>query len=143
LVTNARNSKTVSLQVKYSKDFTQDPLHQSKFMAMGWWTHQEKKIMESNADFWVFVLPSFFEHCASFIIVPPAELLRRLQAIHGESKRKIQSYLLATKSGRCWEWRGLNKADQDMIAFDRFNHPSRDFTQFLNLSGWDEIKKRL
>ena len=143
LVTDARNSKAVSLQVKYSKDFTQDPLQQSKFMGMGWWTHQEKKIKESKADFWVFVLPSFFEHRTSFIIVPPAELLRRFQAIHSKSEKKIQSFFLVTKSGRCWEWRGLNKADHDMIAFDRFNHSSRDFTQFLNLSGWDEIKKRL
>ncbi len=146
LITSARNSKAVSLQVKYSKDFTQDyltPLLQSKLMASGWWTHQEKKIRESKADFWIFVLPSFIEHCTSFIIVPPAELLRRFQTIFGQSERKIHSYLRVTKSGCCWESRGLNKADQEMIGFDRYSHPARNFTRFLNLSGWDEIKERL
>jgi len=146
LVTGARNSKAVSLQVKYSKDFTQDylsPLEQSKLMASGWWTHQERKIKESKADFWVFVLPSFIEHCTNFIIVPPAELLRRFQTIFGKSQKKIHSYLRVTKSGRCWEVRGLNNADREMIAFARYSHSARDFTRFLNLSGWDEIKKRL
>jgi len=90
LVTNARNTKAVSLQVKFSKDF--NPTHrqiilQAKLKAAGWWTHQEEKIRNSQADFWVFVLPSFTEHQTSFIVLPPADLLRRLRRIHSKTKK--------------------------------------------------------
>jgi len=144
LVTNARNTKAVSLQVKFSKDF--NPTHrpillQSKLTAAGWWTHQEKKIKNSRADFWIFVLPSFTEHETSFIIISPNELLRRFRAIHGRSGKRIHSYLWVTKTGRCWEARGLSNPDQELIAFDRFNGRDRDFTSFLN--GWSEIEKRM
>jgi hypothetical protein len=96
LVTNTQNARAVSLQVKYSKDFT--PTHntnllQSKLMAGGWWTLQENKIKESKADFWVFVLPSFTERHTSFVIIPPAELLRRRRAIHDKVGKKLHSYL--------------------------------------------------
>lgn len=144
LVTNGRNTKALSLQVKFSKDF--NPTHrpillQTKLMAAGWWTHQEEKIKKSRADFWVFVLPSFTEHKTSFIVLPPAELLRRLGRIHGKAEKRIHSYLWVTKSGRCWEARGLANADQEMLAFDRFTGRDRDFTPFLD--GWREIERRL
>ena len=144
LVTNARNTRAVSLQVKFSKDFnpTNHPmLLQDKLMAAGWWTHQDRKIKDSPADFWVFVLPSLSEQRTSFIILTPAELRRRFKSIHGKTGKLIQSYLWVTKSGRCWEGRGLKNADRELIAIDRFSHKRRDFTQFLN--GWGEIKRRL
>jgi hypothetical protein len=142
LVTNARSTKSVSLQVKFSKDF--NPTHrpiflQSKLMACGWWTHQEKKIKESRADFWVFVLPSFTEHKTSFIIIPPNELLRRLHTIHGRSSKRIHSYLWITKTGRCWEARDLNKQAEELIAFNRYTDRERDCTSFLN--GWNRIER--
>jgi len=144
LATNARNTKAVSLQVKFSKDF--NPTHhpillQNKLLAAGWWTHQEKKIKDSRADFWIFVLPSFAEHETSFIIITPAELLRRLRRIHGKAEKRIHSYLWVTKSRRCWEARGLTHADQEMLAFDRFTGKDRNFTSFLN--EWGEIENRM
>jgi hypothetical protein len=144
LVTNAGTTKAVSLQVKYSKDF--NPTHrsmllQNKLLAAGWWTHQEKKIKDSRANFWVFVLPSFIEKQTSFIIIQPDELLRRLRAIHGRGEKRIQSYFWVTRTGRCWEARGLNNPDQELLAFDRFGDKDRDFTCFLN--GWSQIEKRM
>jgi len=144
LVTNPQNKKAVSLQVKFSKDFNLTLRHillQNKLMAAGWWTHQERKIKDSEADFWVFVLPSFIERETSFIIIPPRELLRRIHAIHGRSTNKIHSYLWVTKTGRCWESRGISKADQEMIAFDHFSHRSRNFSEFLN--AWGSIERKL
>jgi hypothetical protein len=108
---------------------------------VGWWTHQEKRIKDFKADFRVFGLPSFTEHATNLIIIPPGELLRRLHAIHGQPAKKIHSYLWVTKTRRCWEARGLGSADQEMVAFDRFTHKSRDFSQFLN--AWVSIEKRL
>ncbi len=144
LVTDTRNRKTVSLQVKFSKDF--NPTHgslllQNRLLAAGWWTHDSSKIQKSNADFWVFVLPSFVEKETSFIILPPAELFRRFKAIQGTPKKRIDSYLRVTKTKRCWEARGLPNADQELIALDRFSDENRDFTVFLN--AWKQIETQL
>jgi hypothetical protein len=143
LVTDSRNRRTVSLQVKFSKDFNpkQPILLQNKLMSVGWWTHQQEKIQKSAADIWVFVLPSFIEHKTSFIIVPPANLLRRLRAIHGKSGKSTHSYFLVTKTKRCWETRGLSNDDQQLIAFDRFPDKQRDFSNFLN--AWHQIEGQL
>jgi hypothetical protein len=143
LVTNGPNTKAVSLQVKYSKDFnlTIRPILQHKLISAGWWTLQQKKIKDSRADFWVFVLPSFTQDKTSFIIIKPRELLRRLVSIHGKGKKPIQSYLWITKSGYCWEGRGLTAADQEMLAFDRFQSHSRDLSQYLE--DWKGLEKQL
>ncbi len=89
LVTDGHNTKAVSLQVKFSKDFTtyRSDLIRDRLMAAGWWTHQEGKIKDSRADFWVFALPSFSERETSFIIIPPKELFRRLKSIHRREKK--------------------------------------------------------
>jgi hypothetical protein len=144
LVTDTRNQKAVSLQVKFSKDF--NPTHgslllQSCLLAAGWWTHDSIKIQKSKADFWIFVLPSFVEKETSFIILPPAELFRRFKAIYGTSKKRIDSYLRVTKTKRCWEARGLPNADQELIALDRFPDENRDFTAFLN--AWKQVELQL
>ena len=144
LVTDARNRKTVSLQVKFSKDFSPGSgslLVQNRLLARGWWTHDPDKIRNSKADFWVFVLPSFVEKVVSFIVLPPAELLRRFKAIHGLGSRRVHSYLQVVKSGRCWEARGLSKADQELVALDRFIDSDRDFTEFLD--AWKPVAARL
>jgi hypothetical protein len=141
LVTDAINRKTVSLQVKFSKDFTPthgSPLLQSRMLAGGWWSFDVTKIKKSKADLWVFVLPSFVEKKTSYIIVQPGELLRRFRAIHGASIKRIDSYLRVTKTNRCWETRGLPVADQELIALDRFANADRDFTDYLD--GWKQIE---
>lgn len=143
LVTDGHNRKMVSLQVKFSKDFnpSQQPLFQDRFLAMGWWTLDAAKIQSSNADLWVFVLPSFVEKKTSFIIVPPAELHRRFKAIFDTPTKRINSYLRVTKTNHCWEARNLQKADQELIALDRFTDNNRDFTKFLN--AWQQIQGRM
>jgi hypothetical protein len=144
LVTDRRNRKSVSLQVKFSKDFnptSSSPLLQSRLLAAGWWNLDARKIRKSDADFWVFVLPSFVEKETSFIILPPRELLRRSKAIHGAAKQRIDSFLRVTKTKRCWEARGLTNADHELIALDRFTDKNRDFTPFLN--NWKQIEKCL
>ena len=144
LVTNEKNRKAVSLQVKFSKDFNpadQSPIHQNRLLAAGWWVLDEKKIQKSNADYWVFVLPSFIEKKTSFIILPPGELLRRLRAIHGSRRKPTHSYLRVTRSGKCWETRGLAKGEHDLVAFDQYSHANRDFSKFLN--AWSLIENDL
>jgi hypothetical protein len=143
LVSDKRNRKTVSLQVKFSKDYPEHGslLIQSRLLAAGWWSLDARKIQKSNADFWVFVIPSFVEKEISYIIVPPDELLRRYKAIPATSKQRIDSYLRVTKAKRCWESRGLQKEDMELVALDRFPDKKRDFTEFLN--AWKQIAARL
>ena len=144
LVTDARNRKAVSLQIKFSKDFNPthgSALEQKNLLASGWWTHDPNKILKSNADFWIFVLPSFVDKQISYIILPPSELLRRFNAIHVKFKKRIHSYLHVTKSKRCSETRDLVIADQNLIANDQFSDKNRDFTIFLN--AWKQIEAKL
>jgi hypothetical protein len=144
LVTDASNRKTVSLQVKFGKDFnptTGTPLDQNRLLSAGWWNHDTEKIKKSKADFWIFVLPSFIEKQISFIILPPKELLRRLRSIHGAEKNHFHSYLRVTRTKRCWEARGLNRSNQELVCLDRFEDESRDFTEFLN--AWKQIEVKL
>ena len=141
LVTDQKNKNTLSLQVKFSKDFLvsdMSDVFQSGLRACGWWTLNREKIKKSQADFWVFVLQSFMEKSHHYIVVNPLELLRKLTELHG-SINTLQTYLWVTKSDKCWEARGLKKRDQVLIANDVFKDSQRDFTKYLN--DWSELKK--
>ena len=100
LVSDQKSRRTVSLQVKFSKDFLvthMKPAFQKNLRACGWWTINRDKLGASPADFWVFVLLGFDRRSKDYVIVPPKELLRRLESIHGLQKT-IQSYLWVTGS---------------------------------------------
>ncbi len=147
LVTNKEKKsrkKPVSLQVKFSRDYliTGRPAEfQKPLRARGWWTLNRPKIIESPADYWVFVLAGFAGRKTDFVIIKPTELLKRLETIHGRKGRtaRIQSYLLVTKKNKCWETRGLKKADQRAIAQGTYKDPERNFSKYLN--NWQPIKK--
>ena len=141
LITNKKRSKSLALQVKFSKDFlatNASPMLQSCLKAFGWWTLDAKKIESSAADYWVFVLPSFKKNENSYVIIPPSELLRKYRKIHGQDRR-IQSYLWITPQNKCWETRGLAAADKTKAAEGTFLDPDRDFSAYLN--DWSELEK--
>jgi len=95
LVTDSKNEKTVSLQVKFSRDFlaTHMPfIFQKPLRACGWWSLNRDKIAKSKADYWMFVLVGFENRSTDFVIIKPSELLNRLNVIHSKGKT-IQSYL--------------------------------------------------
>lgn len=60
LVSNSDNSKTVSLQVKFSRDYLvtnlTDAVLRTELHAGGWWTPTPGQIENSRAEYWVFVL---------------------------------------------------------------------------------------
>lgn len=141
LVSDRRNRRAVSLQVKFSKDFLvthKGPAFQKQLRAFGWYTINRDKLHRSPADFWVFALPGFASRTVDFVVVPRRELLRRLAVIHGRDKT-IQSYIWVTEAKRCWETRGVNKADQLLIALDEFRNRVRDLTGWLN--NWDPVRR--
>jgi hypothetical protein len=143
LVTNRNNTKSVSLQVKFSKDFlitkTSDDLRQG-LVARGWWTPERGKITKSKADFWILVLHSIYHKKVQFIIIQPSIYLDRLTKLHGR-QNKIQTYLTVTKKLKCWETRGLRKAEQLLIAQNSYFESERDFSKYLN--NWEQIEDLL
>jgi hypothetical protein len=133
LITDSRNQKTVSLQVKSSRDYP--PKHLSialqQSLACGSWTIPRQKLAASRADYWVFVVMGFDRRSPDFVVIKPSELLARLDKIHGKPKR-IWSYLWVTEKKRCWETRGLKRAQEREIAHGQYSDDVRDFTRYLN-----------
>ena len=141
LVSDRRNRRNLSLQVKYSKDFLVTHMgaqFQKELRACGWWTLNRDKLRASPADYWVFVLQGFASRSVDFVVIPRQELWRRLRALHGTAKI-IQTYIWVTETKRCWETRGLNRADQLLITHGSYDHRQRDWSAYLN--DWAPIAK--
>jgi len=69
LLTSNDNSKTSSLQVKFSKDFSTThtkEIFRPDIKGAGWWTLNREKIKKSKADFWVFILYSLEKENSRF-----------------------------------------------------------------------------
>ena len=143
LITNAKNRKMLGLQVKFSKDYAttyMKPEYRHKFTAWGWWTLNRDKIKKSTADLWVFVMQSFEQKTIECVVISPNMLLQKLGKIHRKSKT-IQLYLWVTNKNKCWDTRGLKKAEKILVANDSYPNKLRDFTPYLN--NWTELKKKL
>jgi len=142
LISNNNNTKTVSLQVKFSRDYlvTRHAAFHKELRACGWWTPTRQQIEKSRAQYWVFVLVGFANRSFDFIVIKPDDLLKRLDAIHKTPGKKFQSYLWVTQQDKCYEARGLNRSDQDqlLITDNKFNNGDRDFTTYLN--NWEPVK---
>jgi hypothetical protein len=145
LVTDQTNSKTVSLQVKFSKDFlgslgnSLSDVVATKVKSGGWWTFKREKIRDSRADLWILVLYRFSRRDYDLLVIEPAELLRRYDQFNPTGV--IQSYVWVTASGKCWETRGLNKRQQIELANDEFVDPARDLSAYLN--NWNALEAKL
>ena len=142
-MTNSKNNKAVSLQVKYSKDYVithMKPEYQNKFRAWGWWTLNRDRIKKSRVDLWVFVMQSFVEKTIECVVLSPPTLLMILKRIHG-NKKLFQTYMLVGCNNKCWETRGLNAEKTKLIASDHFKCADRDLTSFLD--NWKPMKQKL
>jgi len=145
LVSDSANRKTVSLQVKFSKDFLvahmrrQSSEFQDKLRACGWWTLNSEKIRRSRADYWVFVLQGFANRTVDYVVVPPQELLQRLRSIQRGQQKIWQVYIWVTKKDLCWETRNLNNGDRLLIARGKFSNSRRNLSKYLNV--WKPIAR--
>jgi len=135
LVTDRRNRRTVSLQVKFGKDFLpthHGPEFQEPLRVCSWFTIKNSKLRTSKADFWIFVLRGFKKHLPDFVVIPTGEYRNRLNRIHGvRGERVVQSYLWVTERNRCWETRGLEdgKNDERRIAAGVYDLPPENCTK--------------
>ncbi len=145
LLTDQQNRRTVSLQVKFSKDYLgttmQDAVLLRGLRACGWWTIDRDKLQASRADYWVFVLLGFERRTTDFLIVPPGDFWQRLSDIHPQDAGRIQSYLWVAQKKKCWETRGLLREDQRGIALGEFHPTGRDAQRDLSewLNNWEPV----
>jgi hypothetical protein len=134
LVSDSKNKQVVSLQVKYAQ--YRRTTDMNEWDAWGWWTLQRKKIAESvgECDYWIFALARLERIPSDFVIIKPAELLRRLDAIHStmtkgsedpsDPKQTVHLYLSVTK---------------DKCLVTRPELPEPDISEFLG--NWQPIKE--
>jgi hypothetical protein len=132
LLTNSDISRTLSLQVKESRDYAATHHPELNLRASGWWTLKRRKIETSKAQYWVLVLIGFGDRTSDFIIIEPKPLLTRPAAIHGRQKETWQSYLTVDRHGQCFDMRGLEQAEKEQIVTGTYRNEERDFTAWLN-----------
>ena len=141
LVTNAKRTRTISLQVKFSKDFlphSKDKFELHSLIVATWYKVKRKALVSSEADYWVFLLRSFAHGTTDYLVVSPQDLLSRFSAYHGK-KATYDLYFSLNVKKQCWEVRGLNNAEKVAVASGRFHVRERNFTEFLNK--WSAIEK--
>ncbi|CAN5538499.1 hypothetical protein BH09VER1_BH09VER1_23830 [soil metagenome] len=141
LVTNRRNTSAVSLQVKFSKDFTHSHMadfYKDKLVVSTWFKFDRSKIESSQADLWLFAFRPFAEYAPRFMLIQPRDLLRRIQKIHG-TRDKYDLYFTITKQDRCFETRGLKEMERREIIQTSKRQGPRDFT--VHLDNWAPVEK--
>ena len=143
LLFNRAKSTHCTVQVKVSRDYLathMKDLFHPHLQCCGWFTPSRSKIQKSRSDFWILGLHSYGNQRLSLLILPPSELLRRYDLIHGQTER-LQSYFWLTTDGRVFETRGLKRSDQEKILDGTFNDKTRDFTKFLNQ--WSALEAKI
>jgi len=147
LITDQSNTRTLSLQVKLSRDY-KNPEALDDFQhgldAAGWLTLSHEKIKESQANYWVFVLVSHERRIKpQFIIITPDELLNRLSTIHpGKKSYHFYPWIITTKqkSKIAIQGRGLSNKQKQLLVEKGIQkvEEDRDLTSFLN--NWAELE---
>lgn len=143
LLTNKDNTKTSSLQVKFSKDFSTThtkEIFRPDIKGAGWWTLNREKIRNSKADFWVFILYSLEKKTHDFVVIKPTDLLSVFDNTN-RSINLIHCYITVTNHNTVFETRGLNDNDMKLICANEFVDNFRDLKKHLN--NWTPITQKL
>ena len=143
LLTDKANTKTVSLQVKFSKDFSTThtkEIFRPTIKGAGWWTLNREKIISSKADYWVFILYSLQNKTHDFVIIKPTTLLTIFDNT-SRTANSIHCYITVTNHDTVFETRGLNDNDMQLICSNNFVNPDRDLKKYLN--DWTPIVDKL
>lgn len=130
-----RRGRPVALQAKFSRSFGLDALHGEQ--ALGWFSLQPGKIRSSTADIWVFVVVTW-KHKEHYVLIPTTELRKLVP----RSSRSIWHLYLTIIKGkgnayRCYQTRGLRKAEKYALADAPPQDKKRDLSQWLER--WDLI----
>lgn len=143
LLTDKTNKKTVSLQVKFSKDFNLTHNRENlrpNIKGFGWWTLNRKKIENSQADFWIFIVYSLEKKSHNYIVIEPNDLLTKFDSLK-RTESKVHCYFTVTEFDRAFETRGLSSDDLENLCLNKFSDENRDVSKYLN--NWTPIMDRL
>jgi hypothetical protein len=141
LVTNTANTKAVTLQVKFSRDFLPnskfDPDVLRRLASRSWFKIDQKRLSNTTAAYWVFVLLDFENQGRDFLLIEPKQLMDRLKAIHGELPL-YHVYFCVTRKKRAWLTRDLQPSSYEEIANGTYSNEHRDVSGHLN--DWKAIE---
>jgi hypothetical protein len=143
LLTNANNKKTVSLQVKFSKDFNPTnakEIFRPYIRGAGWWKLNRSKIENSKADFWVFLLYSFENKNHDCIIIKPIDLLS-IFTNTARTANTIHCYITISNHSTAFETRGLGDTEMHAICNNSFSNRTRNLNKYLN--NWKPLTQGL
>ena len=143
LLTDKKNKKTTSLQVKFSKDFNATAaleILRPNIKGTGWWALNKDKIEKSNAEFWIFILYSLEKKTNDFIIIEPKALLKIFNDLDRKDKT-LHCYLTVTNNKKAFETRGLTKIEMQSVCDNTYTNTKRDLTKYLN--NWTSITNSL
>lgn len=121
LVTNSRNSRTCSLQVKLSRDYADrykmPSLSIGAITASGWFQFTRAKIESSPADYWVLLIVSAKRAGEKikthYVVIPPERLLKHLVKTYGDVA-SFKFYLAVTDTENVYDWRGPKSQNVDL-----------------------------
>ena len=133
LVTNKKRTKAVSVQVKFSKDFTAGMREKLRYgiRSTGWWVLNSKKLSQSTADVWVFVLYSVESKARDFVVIKRIELINRIKALRRTGKT-VHLYLTVNHASKVFETRDLPRYEFEMIGKNTYGDMKRNLSRYLN-----------
>lgn len=135
LVSDSTGRKTVSVQVKMSRDYRPTLAateFEKKLRAAGWFVFTHSALESSPADIWSIILISHERKSKpTFLNLAPKELLSCLVETHGRQKN-YHLYPWLFIDGRCIEGRGMNKSDKKAFIASQYDIASRDLSAFLD-----------
>jgi hypothetical protein len=141
LISNQSNSKSISLQVKLSRDYRSyhsSDQFESSLTVGGWFTLKHLKIEQSIADYWVFILVSHDKKVKPrHIVISPKELLKKLVAVHKKSTSYNFYLWLRDHDQLALDGRGLTKADKKLLCDGKFNLGPRNYSSYIE--NWNPI----
>ena len=142
LVTNKSNTKSISFQVKLSKDYSSSQRKneiEQGITVGGWLTLRHDKIEQSNADYWVIaILPNERYLKPIYIVIKPKELLMKLKAVQSNGASKTYHIYPWIKQGKGNKFefaingRGLSKSEKVILKNNPRSIKDRDLTEFLD-----------
>ncbi|MBD3278953.1 MAG: hypothetical protein GF388_11695 [Candidatus Aegiribacteria sp.] len=139
LITDRKNEKSVSIQVKMSRDY-RPPKALNEFQKIlagtGWVRINRNALASSEADLWsiVIVSPNRTD-LPLYLHIPPQVLLRNLQRIHG-NKTEYHFYPWVTNNNTCIHGRGMGKKQIREYLQGNYNLGPRDLSEYYENWGF-------
>lgn len=130
-----RRGRALGLQVKFSRSFPIREEFSRHVLATSWYTLDPKKVMQSEADLWVFAILTL-RHEEHFVVIPTSELRKRApRTVRG----KWNLYLWVFDDGTCYQVRDFgHEARLDAMRYG-VDDPGRDYSEWLE--NWQLLDK--